>query len=234
MNWKLLLAVIIAIGITGLLLFSKNGEELKEGNLGRYITTIGSYLRRVTGEITSTTSVNRTLSLKITTTKTALKNLNFNLEGKSFEGKLKYDSVLVGGQNIKAKSSDEINIKIENINGILSFDENGKMKISGTSATIEVSDIIFVPETGEEKVEFDLIGTPITYSLKDIEKDELTFTEIYGLLNLADWSPLSLVNDNLDVIYFKGEITQDNDAVTISGMAERVRLNGVDLSLNKS
>jgi len=232
MHWKVLLALVILVGITGFLLFSKKGVEFKEKYLGKYLTTIGSYLRGITGKFTPT-SVNRTLEFKITTSQEYFKEVDFILEEKSFGGILKYDSVSVGGKNIRVKDSDKVNFQVVSMNGEMSIDENGKMLVSGSSGSVELNDIIFVPEAGEEKVEFQLSGIPVSYSLSDVEDYEMTLTKISGSLNLADWQPLKLENDDLDIVYFKGEISQEDDSVRISGMAEKVRLNGVDLSLKK-
>ncbi len=233
MRWKILLALVIVIGITGFLLFSEKGEEFREKYLGKYLKTIGSYLRGITGRFAPTASVNRTLEFKITISQEYFKEVDFILEEKSFGGILKYDSVSVGGQNIRVKDSDEVNFQVVSMNGEMSIDENGKMTVSGSSGSVELNDIIFVPEAGEERVEFELSGTPVKYSLTDVEDYEMTLTKISGSLNLADWQPLKLENDDLDIVYFKGEISQEDGSVSISGMAEKVRLNGVDLSLKK-
>ena len=107
------------------------------------------------------------------------------------------------------------------------------MTVSGSSLSVELNDIIFVPRAGEEKIEFQLSGIPVSYSLNDVENYEMSFTGISGSLRLSDWSPLKLDEDDLNIVYFKGEISQEDDSVRISGMAEKVRLNGVDLSLKK-
>jgi len=233
MHWRILLALVIIIGITGFLLFSKKGLEFKENYLGKYLKTIGSYLSKLTGRFTPVVSVNRTLQLKITTSQESFKDVYFDLEEKPFEGTIKYDTVSVGGQKMRVKDSDVVDFQIESMNGEVSIDVNGKMTVSGSSASVELSDIIFVPEEGEKDVEFHLMGTPVSYYLSDIENYEISLTGISGSLKLADWQPLKLENDNLNILYFKGDISQDDDSVIISGMAEKVSLNGVDLSLKK-
>lgn len=233
MHWKVLLALVIVIGITGFLLFSERGVEFKEKYLGEHLKTIGSYLRRITGKFTPTASVNRTLEFKITTSQDNFKNVHFDLEEKPFEGILKYDSVSVGVQSINVKESDEVDFRVETMDGDISIDENGKMTVSGSSDSIELNEIIFSPGVGEEKVEFHLTGIPVSYVLSDVENYETIFTGISGSLRLANWQPLKLDNDDLNIAYFKGEISQEDDSVIIHGMAEKVRLNGVDLSLKK-
>ena len=151
MQWKVLLALVIVVGITGFLLFSKKGVEFKEKYLGKYLTTIGSYLRGITGKFTPT-SVNRTLEFKITTSQESFKDVYFDFKEKPFEGTLKYDSVSIGGQSISVKDNDEIDFRVESMSGDVSINENGKMTVSGSSLSVELNDIIFVPRAGEEKV----------------------------------------------------------------------------------
>ena len=90
-----------------------------------------------------------------------------------------------------------------------------------------------LPEEGEENVWFELSGTPVNYYLTLVENNEISLTGISGSLRLADWQPLKLENDDLNIIYFKGDISQRADSVSISGIAEKIRLNGVDLSLKE-
>ena len=95
MHWKPLLALIIIIGITGFLLFSEKGVEF-----------------------TQATIVNRTLVFKITTFQEDFKNIHLEIKEKPFIGVLKYDSVSVGGQNIRVRDNDEVNFYIENMKDV--------------------------------------------------------------------------------------------------------------------
>lgn len=233
MRWKLWLVLFIIVGITGLLLFSEKGREFNQQYLSKYTKIIGDYLERITGRFKRPETLNRTLQTTLTTSPDVLRMIEFDLSKKAFAAEIIYETVHVGDQNIRVKGEDEIEFQTEIMTGTISFDDTGRMSISGKGSSVELNGILFTPNTGEEKVEFILVGTPTSFSLNDVENDRMILSGASGLLRLSDWSPLSLDNDNLDISYFKGDLTLEDDSLTISGKVEKISLNGVDLSLKR-
>ena len=233
MRWKLWLVLFIIIAITGLLLFSQKGRELNQQYLSKYTKVIGDFLGSITGRFKKPEILNRTLQITIDTDPDVLRTIEFDLSEKAFVAEIIYETVYVGDHNIKVKGQDEINFDTEIMTGTVSFDETGKISISGKASSVELNGMLFTPNTGEEKIEFFIVGTPTSFSLIDVENDRMILSGVSGLLRLSDWSPLSLDSDNLDFSYFKGDIIQDEDSLTVSGNVEKISLNGVDLSLKK-
>jgi len=231
MNWKILLSLFIIIAITGLLIFSERGRSFREKYLDKYLRTISGYFKGITGIFKKTVDVNRTLDVTITASSNVLHGKRFNLEGNSFDGELKYETVSVSGQNINVKGSDNIKFSVIGMTGSISIDGDGKMIISGEAKSVGFDGIVLTPKSEKEMVEFSLIGTPTSLSLNNFEVDTLILSGASGLLKLNDWSPLALENDNLDISYFKGDITQVGNSITLSGRVGKISLNGVDLSL---
>ena len=231
MNWKILLSLFIVIAITGLLIFSDKGRSFREKYLDKYLKTVGSYFKGITDIFKKNQAVNRTLDVTITGSSNILHEKKFDLEGNSFDGELKYETVSVSGQNINVKGSDKIKFNVNAMTGSISIDTSGKMMISGQAKSVEFDSIVIASKTEKEMIDFSLIGTPTTFSLSNIEIDRLVFSGISGLLKLSDWSPLALENDNLDISYFKGYIEQVDGSITVSGRVGKISLNGVDLSL---
>lgn len=231
MNWKILLSLFIIIAITGLLIFSERGISFREKYLDKYLKTISGYFKGITGMFKKTVAVNRTLDVTISASSNILHGKNFDIEGNSFEGELKYETVSISGQNINVKGSDKIKFSVIGMTGSISIDGNGKMIISGEAKSVGFDGIVLTPKSEKEMVEFSLIGTPTSLSLNNFEVDRLILPGTSGLLKLNDWSPLALENDNLDISYFKGDIKQEDNSITLSGRVEKISLNGVDLSL---
>jgi hypothetical protein len=231
MNWKLILALFIIVGITGLLLFSEKGRDLKDRYLGKYVDILTGYFSKYTGKIIPSPKVNRTLSIEIKISSSSLKKQEFDLVGSPLSVNLKYDSVSLGNQNIKLKNADVIDFNTESMTGTVIFDENNKMTISGSANSIELNGLLFFPPTTDTKLTFNLVGSPSSFSIENFEDDKFTLSDISGTLTLSDWSPLTLHNDNLDIYYIKGSIKQDGDSISIKGNVERISLNGIDLSL---
>lgn len=231
MSWKILLTLFIVIAITGLLVFSGKGRSFREKYLDKYLGTISGYFKGVTGFFKKRVDVNRTLDVTITASSNVLYGKNFDLEGNSFDGELKYETVSVGGQNINVKGNDKIKFNVNGMTGSISIDASGKMIISGQARSVEFDSIVINSKSEKEMIDFSLTGTPTSFSLDNIEIDRLVLSGTSGLLRLSDWSPLALENDNLDISYFKGYIEQVDNSITVSGKVGEISLNGVDLSL---
>jgi hypothetical protein len=239
MNWKILLGLFIIIAITGLLIFSERGKNIRE-SLGKYLkpisTPISGYFKGITGKFIKSKAVNRTLDLQISLDSINLRGQEFTLNGNSFEGTIKLGVVSIGEQNINLKESSEANFVINGIKGTILFDTTGEIKISGEANSIELNGMLFTSKIENNKqtpVVFLISGIPVTFSIDGIEKDRMILSEVKGVLRLADWSPLDLNNDNLDISNFLGSIQKDEESVVISGKSGEVILNGVSLALKK-
>ena len=231
MNWKILLSLFIIIAITGLLIFSEKGRTVRARYLDPYLKKVGSYFEGITGIFKKHQVVNRTLDVTITASPDILNGMNFDLEGNSFDGELKYETVSVSGQNINVKGSDKIKFNVNSMTGSISIDASGKMIISGQAKSVEFDSIIINSKSEKEMIDFSLIGTRTSFSLSNIEIERLIFPETSGLLRISDWPPMQMENDNLDITNFKGDIEQEGNSITVSGKVERISLNGIDLSL---
>jgi len=231
MHWKLLLTLLVIIAIGGLLVFSKTGRSFREKYLDKYIKQVGSYIKVLKEYFVKKPSVNRTLQMTLETDISSLRGQEFKLDGNSFSVSLDYDSILIGGQTINIREGREIDFNSNSMVGSILIDTSGKMKINGYASSLELNDVIFSPKSGEKNVEFSITGTPRSFSLNDIEKDKMSFSSISGSLTLKGLSSLALENDNLNLLYFKGSIEKIDEKVSISGKAEKVNLNGIDLLL---
>ncbi len=232
MNWKITLTLLIIVAITGLFIFSEKGMSFRQKYLDKYITTVGNFLKGITGKFKSPkTYPNNTFDATITATSDIFKGQKLDVDNIGFTGKLEYNTVTVGGLNLKF--SEEIELKTDGMTGTIIVDTDNTMRISGQSTYVELNSIVFSPKTGEKTVEFSLVGKPVEYTMTNFYKEKMTISGVSGLLKLKEWSPLALKGDNLDIKNFLGTIEQSNDSLTITGKVEKVSLNGVDLLLSK-
>ena len=232
MRFKLLLGLFIIIAIIGLLIFSQQGRSFREKYLDKYIGPVTGFFSGITGRFIKQQPVNRTLDITLETDLNVLSGQNFDLQNFNLDVELLYDSVVVADQNINVKDSKTIDFTTTGMSGTVQMLGNDKMKIIGESLSIEANGIVFSPQSDKDKIEFSLTGTPVSFSLNNIEKDTMTLSGIFGTLKFKDWSPLALENDNLNIQKFKGTILLDGDTLMITGKIEKASLNGVDLSLN--
>ena len=231
MNWKILLSLFIIIAITGLLIFSEKGIDFRKKYLDPHLKTVGSYFKGVTNIFKRQQTINRTLEITIKSSSNILRGQNFDLEGKSFNGELKYENVLVSGQPINVKGSDEIKFSVNGMTGSISIDPGGKMKISGQARSVEFDSIVINSKSEKEMIDFSLVGIPMIFSLTNIEVEKMILSGASGLLRVGDSFPVDLDNDKVDITNFKGDIEQEGNSVTISGKAEKLSVDNIDLTL---
>ncbi len=240
MNLKILLGLFIIIAITGLLIFSEKGKDIRERYLDKYLKPVSNplsgYFKGITGRFIKSKPVNRTLDVQIEVDSLNLQGQEFDLEGDSFEGTLSFGIVSIGDQNIDLKESSEAKFIINDIKGMFLFDVNGEIKISGEANSIELNGILFtskIENNRQKPIKFLISGVPSTFSIDGIEKDRIVLSGIKGTLRLGNWSPLALNNDDLEITNFLGSINKNEESTLIFGKIGEALLNGVSLALKK-
>lgn len=231
MRFKLLLGILIIIAIAGLLIFSKQGQDIREKYIDKYIGPVTGFFKGITGKFIKQQPANRTLDVNFETDLNSIAGQTFDVQNLNLDLDLLYDSVIIANQNINIKDDKSINFKSPSVSGTLQILGENKMKIVGESLSVEVNGIIFSPQSNKDKIEFSLTGTPKGFYLNNVEKDTMSFSGVSGILKFKDWSPLALENDNLNIQKFQGTISFDEDKLIIAGKVEKASLNGVDLSL---
>ncbi len=230
MRFKLLLGIFIIIAIIGLLIFSKQGRSFRENYLDRYIGPVTGFFKDITGRFVKQQPINRTLDVTVETDFNVLSGQSFDVQNLNLEAELSYDSVLVS--NLMLKNSKTIDFKTVGMLGTIQILGGNKMKIIGESLSVEINDMTFSPQSNKEKVDFSLVGTPISFSLNNIEKDQIIFSGASGTLKVKDLGPLPLEGDKLILQKFRGTVSLDDDILTITGKVERASLGKIDFSLN--
>jgi len=232
MNWKIILALFIIIGITGLLIFSEKGSSFRQQYLDKYIKTVGSFFSGITSKFKINKPYpNNTFEFSLTANPDILNGQNFDLTSVNFDGTLEYNSIVINNQNINMKEEKNIAFKTNNMVGTISIDSNNIITILGQSAYVELNGLIFSPKDGEKVIGFSVSGKPVKYVMSNVYKENIGFTGASGLIKLKDLSPMELKNDNLILMNFLGQISQDKDSLTMIGKIQKARLNGIDLVL---
>lgn len=231
MNWKILLSLFIIFAVLGLLIFSPKGKEFKQKYLDAYITKTADVIKSAPEKITTKEiDSNEKFNVLVTTEPISLEGFRFNIED-DIEVELIYDSIELNGNFISSKNTEKIIFRAEKIKGTVFF-EDRKMKITGISNMVEVNDIVVLSDK-DSTIEFEVVGVPVSYTLNKVTKNSMKFSNIFGLIQLGTWSPLSLNDDDLEIEYFDGYLKMQEDNVLIDGSVYKVKLNNVDLSLEK-
>lgn len=223
LNPRILATVFVIVLMIGLLAFSPKGKEFREKHINPFFRSISGRFTNIRIE----PSQEKKLDVMVTDIlPSQMSGKSFDVKEKDFTGKLSYDSVSVSGLSISLPTNT-VEVKTT-MTGKISFEGN-KIKISGTTDNIVLSGSNYK----EPNTEFSISGTPISYVV-EVEDDRMAFPGISGHLS---WSglkkevPLLLENDKLELIGFEGTVNQVEGYASVTGKAEKIKLNGVDITL---
>ncbi|PIV68293.1 MAG: hypothetical protein COY38_02050 [Candidatus Aenigmarchaeota archaeon CG_4_10_14_0_8_um_filter_37_24] len=226
-NWRAILSLFIIFAIIGLLIFSPKGQKI----VGNKTAPVGSFLKTITGKVAKApaeSNIPKNLDVTITNVDPAsLGDIEVQIKGDDFESRINYQVVSLLDSGIKFDGK-EIDVDIKSLVGAVAFLRNGDMKITGKTNSLKLNEM----EITKPGIDLLIVGQPVSFEINDIEKNEMSFLSISGLLKCPQLSQgnLMLKNDQLELSSFYGYIKQDNSSITISGQVDKMRLNGVDIS----
>jgi len=230
MRFKLLLGLFIIIAIAGLLIFSEQGSNFREKYLDPYLGPVTGFFKGITGKLIKQQPVNRTLDITLETSFNALSGQIFDVQDFNLDVELYYDSAIIS--DLILKDSKAINFKTVGMSGTIQMLGDNKMKIIGEALSVEIEGMAFAPKPNKEKIDFSLVGIPVSFSLDNIERDQIIISGAQGTLRVKDLGPLPLEGDRLDLQKFKGQISLGDNTLLLVGQVEKANLKGIDLSLN--
>jgi len=103
------------------------------------------------------------------------------------------------------------------------------MKIDGKTGFMKLNGM----EINNPDIDVLIVGDPIDYKIDVVEKDEVDLSSVSGSLRCSQLTGgnLMLSNDQLELFNFEGEIKQVNYSLSITGQVDKMRLNGVDITI---
>jgi hypothetical protein len=225
-NWKAILSLFIIFAIIGLLIFTPRGQKI----VGNKTMPVGSFLKSFTGKLTKvpTNTGSKRLDIFITNVNpSSLGDTEISIKGEKIQAKLDYEIITLLESNINFDQR-EVEVETGRLIGKVNFFRNGNMRVSGNTDNLKLNDMTI----NKPDIDFLTVGRPIDYDLGNIEKDELMFSYLSGLLKCSQLTGgnLLLNNDQLELVNFNGYIRQVNNSVTIGGSVDKMILNGVDIS----
>lgn len=224
---KLLTVIVAIVILSALFLASPRGKMfLEQSKLKDKIGVVGNFLKSLTGKVAST-SKEKPGKIEfhlIGINPVYMNGQKFSLKDSSIDGVINLQTGSLPGFTLSFK--DETNVEINGITGDLSFDGN-QVRISGKTNEMWLGDV----GLNGTDIQISLVGNPVEYSVKNVEKDVLTFQEISGKLTWTgiEETPLMLDKDKLEVYDFKGSIEQKNGLIHIDGYVSYIKLNNIPI-----
>jgi len=229
MNWKILLSVFIILSITGLLMFSDKGKDIRDIS----VSTVGNLFKSITGRFQQVTLSGKSLNIVLTIDRVGLRSQEFSVQETDFDSTLIFEKVSINDQNIGlGGDTRRIDFFAKSMAANVLINEGLGMEVSGQTNFIELNDIIFTPQEGKKKMNFLVSGIPINFYLSSVERNEMLLNDASGELKIEGIdSSLMLAGDRIKLVGFVGTITQGEETAMLKGDVNRIVLNGIDLSL---
>lgn len=222
---KLVILVAILILVVLFLASPRGKAFLEQTKLKDKIGILGDFLKNLTGRITmqdkkQTSKIEFHLS---GVDPVYMNNQQFSLKDSSVDAILGLQSGSLSGFTISFKN--KANIEIKSITGDFSIND-GQIKISGKTNEIWVGDL----GLNGTDTEVLLIGNPVEYSIKNIEKNTLVLQEISGKISWTGIKVPPILNkDKLEVYGFEGSIQQKDGLIFIDGYVDYIKLNNIPI-----
>ncbi|HKZ45512.1 MAG TPA: hypothetical protein VJ343_02295 [archaeon] len=211
MKWKVILAVIVILGIAGLLLATDVGQNYADflrKSVGNFISVI--IRRQSSGPM---------FGIELTANKDSLYGQTYNMANSTFEGSGFYQKIKVGDSDVTIKSGDDVDVLIGNFNGVFEYTVDGMVKIAGSSNHIEINDLAY---SSAKANKFQLEMVPFTFTLSNVVQDKITLKMAYGEVK-TDRGQAPLEGSKLDVNFFVGDLRLDSDGnVNLLGITNSV------------
>lgn len=211
MKWKALLAVIIVLGILGLLFVTDVGKKYTDF----LRTKVGDFIAVITRARPS----GPPFRMVLTARKEPFYGQAYRVVNSSFTGSGFYRYMKVGGQVISIKSGEKININIRDLNGMFEYTNEGNVKLTGDSTHIEIDSFVLSPEVAS-RVDIEIV--PFEFSLTGIEQGSIALPFVSGDVK-TDRGDAPLDNSKLDIGFFFGSLNLAEDGTTVlTGTASAV------------
>lgn len=212
MRWKALLAAIIILGIVGFLLITETGQKylqfLREG-VGNFVSII---LKRAQPS-------GKVFEILLKTNKEAFYGQSYNLDKSDFSISGFYSSIKIGDLEITKKAEKGVSVSIKGVDGLFEYTSEGSIKFSGDSTYIEIDDDIY---SSAKPFGLELEIVPLEVSLTNLVQGKITLSSVTGEIKRfydEKVDSVSLVNSNLEINNFEGELKLIEGEISLEGMA---------------
>ena len=222
MHWKVLLALMLIILISGLFLVTPIGQKYSENVRGFFTKNVGSVISTFSTAVLKTKPASY-FTVYLSASKESFYGQSFKVTNSTLSITGTYESIRIGDQALSSKSSKESNININNLNGVVGIVNNGNLRVSGSSNYFEVGDYIF---SSAKPVKIEAEFTPSTFSLEPLVADKIVFTSVTGeverlgeLMNTA-----SLSSSKLEIKSFSGYVKLEPEgSMLLHGLSNNVK-----------
>ncbi len=211
-KWKLTLAVVLILGIGGLLFLTDVGQ--------RYTGPFGKMVGDFFSVLTHQTPTEGAYMITLVTTLAPFYEQTYAVSNALFTATGSYQMIRINDQMITPKTGSVV-LSANSVNGIFEVTETGSIKLSGSTNYLEIGDYVFSGINSRVEVEI----VPTEFTVNNIAVNKMSFGAVSGRLSRAYGNrtdQVSLENSVLDIVPFIGSMSLKDGLVTLTGSSSSV------------
>jgi hypothetical protein len=211
-KWKLVLAVVLILGIGGLLFFTDVGQ--------RYTGPFGKMVGDFFSVLTHQTPTEGAYTITLVTTLAPFYEQSYAVSNALFTATGGYQIIRINDQVITPKTGVVV-MTANTVNGIFEVTKTGSIKLSGSTNYFEIGDYVFSGINSRIEVEI----VPTEFTVNNIAVNKMSFGAVTGSLTRIYGSrtdQVSLENSVLDIAPFIGGMIMKDGLVTLTGSSSSV------------
>jgi hypothetical protein len=215
MRWKLLLAVLVILGIAGLLFFWETG------------TGYLNFLKNKVGEFTSiifkwVAPGGKQFSITLTADKEIFYGQKYKISNSTFEGSGAVKELKI---NSAVSTVTQASIKIEAMKDSFEITRQNSVKISADAASIVINAVQFL----NTNVYVEML--PSSFLLSQFNQDKLMLYSVNGQVKTEEGWVKELSNADIEIQNFKGSLKSDGDQAVLEGLTSKLVVDGKEVTI---
>jgi outer membrane murein-binding lipoprotein Lpp len=214
MKWKLVIAVIVILGIVGLLFVGSSATNY----LNFLKDKIGEFARVILKQAPS----EKQFFIMLTTNEEMFYGQAYKVSNSAFEGSGTAKEVKI---NNAASPVNEVNIKIEGMEGTFEMTKQKTAKISADAARVILNDLPIL------NLNIYVEMVPSSFSLS-FNQDKLTLSSVNGQVRTQEGWTKELSDAYVDLYGFKGSLKLEGEQVVLEGVANKLVVDGKEVTIS--
>lgn len=210
LKWKAILAVVVILGIVGLLYATDMGK----GYLDFIRSTVGNFI-----SILAKTPQTSGFQVDVEANKKPFYGVSYRVANSSFEGSGVFQSMTISDLDMTLNSDKKVDVAAADFNGQFDYTSDGVVRLTGTASKVVVGDRSY-SSAKPTKVSLELV--PFSFLISNLNVAKMAFNGVLGSVkSSAGQAQLEL--SKLEISNFIGNMSLSED--------EKVKLGGTASSI---
>lgn len=225
MNWKVLLAIFITIGIGVMLLRTEGGMSYATKTFDFLKVKVGNFVASLSGK-SAWTGQGEGFRISMVVDKSSFLDQTFDIAGSDLAVTgIVQKSIKIGDVEWN-KENAAVELDLKAAKGKFEYTVAGTVSFAGSAQTLIVDNNVITPSGGELKVSFEIV--PIKFSIANVSERKITLESAVG--SIARLNPdgsikstEQLASEHVEISKFIGSLVLEGPNVKMDGVAASVR-----------